>query len=139
MDSASEADSYSARMPTRLAWLPLALGKYAREPLFECEAYSWVGENGETVESIVFVRLESGVGRDMSGGESAVISAKGSMKVEWVNARRGGILDCFSTGCAHVGILISTCLALPLSTPDVSSRLGKDGRWVVAGESLVLE
>lgn len=76
-------------------------------------------------ESIVFVRDESGVGRDIFSyddcswsdslsdkssdgdgvrGESSATSQKGSKNIELCNETRGGSRGCFKTGCAHLGI-----------------------------------
>ena len=80
----------------------------------------------------MLVRLESGVGRDMSGGERAVKSAKGSMKVESLSLSLGGIVGCFKVGWAQTGILISTCRGFVLSVPAVAAAASHPG---VGGQS----
>ena len=61
------------------------------------------------MEFMVLARLDSGVGREISGGESAATSANVSKNVESLKATWGGVLGCFSVGCAQLGICISTC------------------------------
>lgn len=114
VDSASDADSYSARMPTRLDWLLWALERYAFEPLLDRLVYSPVGEGSEGCESIVLTWLMAGEGVDMSGGDkgpgSTRVSTKVSTKIDLVKLSRGRMFGRFITGCAQSGIFISTCL-----------------------------
>ena len=82
--------------------------------------YRPVGEG--VLESMVLALLESGVGRDISGGEIATISAKGSTNVDLVRFSRGGTFGRLTTGCAHSGIFISTYLGLSPVGVGVSVR-----------------
>ena len=74
------------------------------------------------VEFIVFDRLVSGKGRDMSGDDRAAtsVSVNGSRKVDWLNLSLGGSVDCFTRGCAQSGIWISTCLGVARPAPPLA-------------------
>lgn len=78
------------------------------------------------MESMVLVRLVSGVGRDIFSGESAETSVNGSRNIDWLNLSRGGMSGCFSTGCAQSGIRISTCLGFALS---LAAAVTWPSRW----------
>ena len=79
----------------------LSLDKYAcGTPFAALTPAVRTGEVADVEESMVLVRLESGVGRDISGGEMAVISANVSMKMDWLKLILGGVLGCFKSGCA---------------------------------------
>lgn len=94
------------------------------------------GDVEEVEESMVFVRLESGVGRDMSGGEIAAMSANVSKKMDRLSLTLGGVFGCFRSGCANLGIWISTCLGLDRAPAAVESSLEGGKVTAVSGGSL---